>query len=175
MSSLTRTTFENNQTKSPEGTLKDSYRKLIACLFWLICKSIFWFKTEGGRIPGRKLTSTNVPSGVSYERKPQMDYRWRLNFETLIYWKGKDSKRTESAMNIMLYPLVLFAPFSICSSNLNVSKRNMHICRGNITHIPTENIFPLETREICILIGFFWLKYPEQTLKMTVQLQEEAK
>lgn len=93
--------FENSQAKSPEGTLKDSYRKLIACLLWLICKSIFWFKTEGGWIPGRKLTSTNVPSGVSYERKPQMDYRRRLNFETLIYWKGKDSERTKSALNAM--------------------------------------------------------------------------
>lgn len=134
----------NSQTKkkNPEGTLKVSYRKLIACLLWLICKSSFWFKTEGGRIPGRKLTSTNVPSGVSYERKPPMDYRRRLNFETLIYWKGKDSKRTHSALDAM--PMHPLCPCHTSSSNLRNTRRKMCICRSNATQMPRENRSPLK-------------------------------
>lgn len=152
VSILTCTTFENSQTKNPEGTLKDSYRKLIACLLWLICKSIFWFKTEGGRIPGRKLTSTNVPSGVSYERKPQMDYRRRLNFETLIYWKGKDNKRTKVLW--MLCPCVLSAPCPMYSSNWRISKRNMCFHRGDFTYIPKENLLWKQLKWSFYLVRF---------------------
>jgi hypothetical protein len=93
--------FWEQAGKKSRGHTEGFLQKLIACLLWLICKSIFWFKTEGGRIPGRKRRSTDVPSGVSYEPEPQMDCRWRLNLETLIYWKGNDSERTESAPSAM--------------------------------------------------------------------------
>lgn len=129
----------NSRRKNPVGTLEVSYWKLIACLLWLICKSIFFlFKTEGGQIPGRKLTTTNVPSGVSYERKPQMDDRWRLNSEMLIYWKGKDSKKQKVPW--MLCPWVLFTLCPMCSSNLRTSKRNSCIYRGNVSQIPRADL-----------------------------------
>lgn len=68
-----------------------------------------------------------------------MDYRRRLNFETLIYWKGKDSKRTKSTPNAM--STCPFCSMPMCSSNLRFSKMNMCICRGSITRF-LRKIFP---------------------------------